>query len=430
MTDENLPAVRDNASRIVTDVPCPFCGCVCDDLQVSVTSGRVAAAEGACEIARNWFLADRRVEPPSCRVRGSAASYEDALGQAAEMLIAARYPLIYGLSRATCDAQAAAVEIAELVRGVIDTPASRGSLAALQTIGEVTCTLGEIRNRADLIVAWGVDPITTHPRFFERYGPISPQSQLIVVDSRASATSAIAHRRIVIRAGSDFEAAAVIRAIAKGINLDAAMIVERTGVSLPVWQVLLERMKNARFGVLIAAESNDSPAARRLCGALAALVCDLNLHTRFVSLGLRSGGNVVGAENVLAWRTGHPTAIDFSHSGPRSNPDEFTAERLLASGEIDAALVICDDPLSHWNSAAKERFHAIPTIALDWQDTPTMKAAQVAIPIATIGVESGGTVFRMDGVPLALRPVVPARGPTDYEGLRRLAAALRGTQHI
>jgi formylmethanofuran dehydrogenase subunit B len=429
MTDKSLPAVRDDAIRIMADVPCPFCGCVCDDLQVSVANGRVASAEGACELARPWFLADRLVEPRSCRVGCRATSYDDALHNAAELLGKARYPLVYGLSHATCEAQAAAVEVAELLGGVLDAPASRASLGALQTVGDVTCTLGEIRDRADLIVAWGADPIATHPRFFERYAPTSPKSPLIVVDSRVTATALIANEQLAIRAGSDSNAAVVIRAIANGVRLDAAHVIERTGVPLADWQALLERMKRARFGVLLCADSGDSPTERRLCESLAALVRELNQHTRFVSLVLRSGGNIAGAENVLAWRTGYATAVDFALGYPRSNPDEFAAEKLLTSGEIDAALVICDDPLSRFNSLARKRFNAIPTIALDWQDTATMAAARVAIPLATFGVESGGTVFRMDGVPLTLRPVVPARHQADYEVLRGLAAALRATQH-
>ena len=36
-------------------------------------------------------------------------------------------------------------------------------------VGQVSSTLGEVRDRADLVVFWDVDPVATHPRHFERY---------------------------------------------------------------------------------------------------------------------------------------------------------------------------------------------------------------------------------------------------------------------
>jgi formylmethanofuran dehydrogenase subunit B len=35
--------------------------------------------------------------------------------------------------------------------------------------GKVSCTLGEVKNRADLIVYWGGNPAECHPRHFTKY---------------------------------------------------------------------------------------------------------------------------------------------------------------------------------------------------------------------------------------------------------------------
>ena len=105
---------------------------------------------------------------------------------------------------------------------------------------------------------------------------------------------------------------------------------------------------------------------------------------------------------------------------------KFTATTL--TGKKIAALVVCDDPLAHLSITAKQRFSKLPTIALDWQETATMVAARVSIPVAIIGVESGGTIFRADGVPLALRPAIAAQLPADHEALHSLRAALGVSQ--
>ncbi len=35
--------------------------------------------------------------------------------------------------------------------------------------GKITCTLGEVKNRADFIVYWGGNPAECHPRHFTKY---------------------------------------------------------------------------------------------------------------------------------------------------------------------------------------------------------------------------------------------------------------------
>ena len=104
---------------------------------------------------------------------------------------------------------------------------------------------------------------------------------------------------------------------------------------------------------------------------------------------------------------------------------DFAAERLLERGEVDAAIVVCDDPEAHFSKAALARLRQIPTVSIDWKETSAWPDAAVAIRVAMPGVESGGTMFRLDGVPLALRPAIQSNDPADFEVLRMLANAFR-----
>jgi formylmethanofuran dehydrogenase subunit B len=188
--------------------------------------------------------------------------------------------------------------------------------------------------------------------------------------------------------------------------------------------MLAIQMKQARYGVLLTADSGDDSAAVRTREALAALVRELNEYTRFALLELPSAPNVVGAMNVVAWRSGYQPPIDFWRGDPTSNAAAFTAEKLLNSGEIDAALVICDDLFGRMNESATRALASIPIVALDWRQTSTTAAARIAIPLALPGVESGGTLFRGDGIPLALRPPINSQLPTDHDALQSLKAAI------
>src|SRR5438034_877953 len=96
----------------VEDVACTVCGCVCDDLRITLDQGRVIKAEGACPLAEPWFLGQDRRRPPVALIEGQPAPLEAAVVRAADILRTARSPLIYGLSRSSTEGQQAAVALA------------------------------------------------------------------------------------------------------------------------------------------------------------------------------------------------------------------------------------------------------------------------------------------------------------------------------
>src|SRR5689334_14412778 len=107
----------------IPDIACTLCGCVCDDLRVTVDAGRVVRAEGACHLAEPWFLGLAEGACPGASIAGRPVPLAKALDRAAEVLAAARAPLFYGLSRST-EGQRAAVALAERL------PHGRGAGAA------------------------------------------------------------------------------------------------------------------------------------------------------------------------------------------------------------------------------------------------------------------------------------------------------------
>ena len=141
--------------QIFDDVACTVCGCVCDDLQLEVEQGRITAAWRACELAEPWLLGQPKRSIPPAQIGDSVATIGDAVRHAAGILDRSHAPLIYGLSRSSTAGQRAAVRLADRLGATIDTTASTchaPSIMAVQNVGESTSTLGEVRNRSDLVV--------------------------------------------------------------------------------------------------------------------------------------------------------------------------------------------------------------------------------------------------------------------------------------
>ena len=427
--------------KVVTDATCTFCGCVCDDIDLTVDGHTITKAKRACVLGTAWFLNHDVDDRPSCMIKGKPATVEEGIEHASQVLANSRYPLIYGLSDTTSESQRVAVSIADWIGGIVDTTTSvchGPSGMAFQGVGEVTCSLGEVRNRGDLIMFWGSNPAESDPRHFTKYslmpkGMFVPNGRkdrtCVVVDVRKTKSANAADIFIPIKPRRDFEGLWTLRALAKGIELDPAQTLEDTGVELSVCQDLMDRMKAAKFGVIFFGMGLTMTRGKHANSeALLALTRDMNDHTRFVCKPNRGHGNVTGADNVVAWRTGYPFGVNLARGYPRFNPGEYTASDVLARGEADAAMIIASDPMANFNEPARQHLASIPYIAFDPKETPTTRHAEVAFTVATYGINVPGTVYRMDDVPIPLRPAFESPHPSDLqilEGIEKRVKELK-----
>lgn len=426
---------------VVENAVCPGCGCLCDDIVLEIEDAREVSRDSSVTISprvlhiRRACLNGRAVftgYDPSPRpplVMGAETAWDIAISEAARVLVAAQSPFIFGLSSTSTEAQRKAVELAAELRASIDTTSSvcHGPTSlATQVVGLPGCTLGEVRNRADLVIFWGCNPAVSHPRHFDRYSlPRGKRTSrtCVVVDVRPTPTAQIADTFLQIQPGSDYEILATMRALAQGKEVAAK---EVGGVPLSLWQQLVGQMRSCRFGVVFFGLGLTTSPGRDLnVGELVALVAELNQHTRFSALPMRGHGNVAGADEVLTWQTGYPFAVSFSARFPRYGPGEFSAVDMLANDEVDAVLVIASDPLLHLPDRAARRLRAIPVVVLDPRPSQTAQVARVFLPTACYGLDASGTFYRMDGVPILLRAALPPQRPSDEQVLDQMLKAVR-----
>ena len=297
----------------------------------------------------------------------------------------------------------------------------------------MTCTLGEVKNRADFIVYWGGNPAECHPRHFTKYA-LMPKSKflprgrkdrtMVLVDIRETKSAGAADIFLQIRPGKDFEVLTILRALVKEQPVNLAMIAE-TGLTLEQLQDLVDRMKRAKFGVFFFGMGLSMTRGKHMnSAAILTLAAELNAFTKFVAMPMRGHGNVTGADVVMRWTTGYPFGITFNRGYPRYNPGEFSTIDLLVRGDADAALILGADPGATMPQPAIDHLARIPTIVLDPKVTHTSRIARVHITTAVTGISAPGTGYRMDEVPLPLRPALKSPYPTDEDVIRRIHEAV------
>jgi formylmethanofuran dehydrogenase subunit B len=326
---------------------------------------------------------------------------------------------------------------------------------ALQQVGEVTCPLGEVRSRADLVIFWGSDPARTHPRHMERYsadpvGRFVPGGRagrfVVEVDDRETESAKLADLFIEVPAGRNWDALWTLRMLVRGIEGERGTGGEgemaegdRGGqggkkticsfsLSPPAplspssaLADLAQRMKSCRCGIVFFGGGvTRERLAHRTIEALLQLVTDLNEHTRFCARRMRRYGDVAGADSVLAWQTGYPFGVNLARGFPRYNPGEFTGPEMLARGEVDVCVIVGGETAADLPNAALARLRHIPVILLDPPGQLPVTPPAVRFTTAVYGVHRPGTAYRMDEVPVPLRVILPTDYPSDGEVLGEL----------
>lgn len=428
-------------AEVYKSVVCPFCGTLCDDIEVHVEADSIVDVYNACKTGTTKFLSinkpGRRLKP-ILRENGNEReiSYEEAVKIAADILKKSKKPLIYGLSKTECEAIKLGIELADITGAVVDNQSTichGPSALAIHDVGFPSCTLGEVKNRADLVIYWGCNPVHAHPRHMSRYA-IFPRGyfrergdidrKMIVIDARKTDTASIADKFIRVNSGEDYELISGLRAKLNGYDIADNI----AGVDKRDIEELVESMKACQFGILFFGLGlTMSRGKHRNVDNAISLVRDLNRFTKFSIMPMRGHYNVAGFNQVAGWQTGFAYAIDFTRGFPYYNPGETSAIDLLVRKEIDACLAIASDPVANFPRKAAEMLAKIPLIAIDPHESPTTELAMLHIPCAVAGIEVSGTAYRMDNVPIRVKKIkeAPPNLLSDREIIAKIIEKVR-----
>jgi formylmethanofuran dehydrogenase subunit B len=385
---------------------CAGCGLFCDDVRVERT-GDTVRFHPPCDLGARWFSERVRhaASAPAATIRGQPDGVDAALTRAAELLRGARRPLLCGFDGATVEDARAAVALADRLGALIATDdvgdGAWPGAAAVALRGASTATLGEVRDRSRVVVIWGEDPETTHPRLLDRLGFRSGAARtLVVVDDRDTATARRADLHLRWARDRDLEALTGLQVLQRKLKLRASGLEASLGE-------LLKRIRAVPHSAFVHGPGLTAGAGgQRRALALHELVRELCRDRHVVTLGLPAAVGTRGAQDALTWQTGYSGSIDLA-SG---HPEPVTATSPIDAAEgVDVALCVEGMPGLLRDGVTRIALCSAPVTGVE-----------VSIRTATAGVEAAGTAHRLDGVPLTLQRPQPGDAPTAAAVLTRL----------
>ena len=334
---------------------------------------------------------------------------EHAIDVAAGRLAASRLPVISVMNTDVAGARAA-VALAGQVGGVIDHVHSGPLLRDLDLMREgglILTSPGEAYNRCDLLLLVG------------RGLQAAP-----LVDRLLSGH---ARRVLSLCAGDRVGRPGVQTAAFEAADLPGALAVLRARIAgrpigpttIPTdhveeWAALL---RAARFGVAVwsAVELDDLTLAM-----LAGLIKDLNNVTRFCGLPISPGGNGVGVQQVIAWRSGFPVRTGFARGFAEHDPWRFDAMRLIEGGEADCAVWIAAD-----GGSRPPWLQPLPLVALVSESEPFRRDDAIVIEVGRPGIDHPSVGYSdVIGALVTSVPAMRRPAPSASEALAAITAHL------
>ncbi|MDQ1255333.1 MAG: formylmethanofuran dehydrogenase subunit [Euryarchaeota archaeon] len=407
---------------------CTGCGLLCDDIELDVEQNKINKVLTACRIGVAHMKEGKG--EAIFRVDNKPVDEAKAISEAASILKNAKNPLIFGLGASTSETQKTAIELAKKINATLDDTSSfcLGSLVeALINDKFKTCTLDDIRNKADVIIFWGTDPSDSHPRHLSKYSyfPRGKEKQrgweeertAIAIDVRKSHTAKICGNYFFqIPQGGDAE---FVEAIIAGISGK----LPKTSFNYPPKKILelANILKGAKFGVIFAGRGlvhsleNLEPLFR--------LMKVLNEKANFHLMPMSGNYNTMGFNENLFAETGYVNRVKFENGTVLHGPEYSIVESLKAK-KVDAALIIDADPFSILPRSIVKNLLEIPVITIDSYETLTSRHSKVYINTAISGVEAGGSATRMDRVKVSFEPVIETNRSSDEAILKKIMEAL------
>lgn len=407
---------------------CTGCALLCDDIEVEAEKNKISKVLTACRIGVAHMKEGKGES--IFQVDNRSVDEATAINEAKTILKNAKNPLIFGLGASTSETQKIGIKLAKKINAILDDTSSfcLGSIVEILIKNEMkTCTLDDVRNKADVIIYWGTDPSDSHPRLLSKYSyfPRGKEKQrgweeertAIVVDVRKSHTAKISGNyffQIPPKGDEEF-----IDAVIAGLSGK----LPKTSYNYPPKKLLelANVLKGAKFGVIFVGcgliyslESLD-PLSR--------LMKVLNEKANFHLMAMVGNYNSMGFNENLFAETGYLNSVKFENGTVKHGPEYSVVESLKAK-TVDAALIIGSDPFSILPRSIAKNLLEIPIISIDPYETLTSKHSKVYINTAISGVEVGGSATRMDGIKVSFEPVIETNHPSDEMILKKIMEAL------
>ena len=425
---------------------CSGCSLLCDDIIIRSDGLYIDEVIGACLKGKERFdqvAAKNRIFNAMIRKNGELkkVNLDEAIEKTISILNNSSKPLLYGFSTVSCEAQLKGIDLTQTINGFIDSNSTicQGKVLNIsKETGITLTTIAEIINKADLLMLWGANAAESIPRLLNKVlfsrGKFRMTGReirtLIVIDPVKTASFGVMGVRDValqIESGKDIDLIRVLK--------DECCAADRipssgvAGLDKDDLKRLLLHLTGAENGVIFIGQGLlGSQNSANVIKELLELVQLINVKQqkgRISVIMLGGHYNMVGFDHVALSSCGKNHSLQFSNN--QLVESQQTIVSKIENKDFDCSIIVGTDPISHLPWQLTKKLMSKPIILIDNKQSATSYIADIIIPSAITGIESGGLVYRLDHVPIELKKIInpPSNILTDEEILDKIIQGLK-----
>jgi formylmethanofuran dehydrogenase subunit B len=391
------------------DIVCNRCSLLCDDVQAEI-GGKEVKSLGLCRLGHTHL--ERVARTPRIEAisreggKENNLDFDEALAKAAEMLISAKHPLLYGWARCTNETISEGLSLAKTLKAVFDSSTSMGlsqSMSHNLHNMKLETDLEAVHNKGEFILYWGSNPVESSHRHASRFTvfprgekvPQGVESRVIgVIDVRETETMKMANHRIIIPHGKDSELA---RALIDDLTGKTPLKKTIVGLTAITMVSLSQALRKSDFTILFYGSGlvNSGTTMENL-SALAELVQTLrNLGKNAYAMPMWHETNGLGVIKLLSRHAEKPASLDFASGKPVSTGMDTNLQKL-AKREYDVALVVGSDALSFLPGRAAKGLANMKSIYIGSPGGLMDHEAHLSLRVTDDIMTGSGTLTRVD----------------------------------
>ena len=378
---------------------CPFCGLLCDDIDIVSADGNLNADSVACPIAKVLYHESLNLPEKPAEIRGKRVARADAIREAAQLIRKAKSPIVAGLQTDVAGARSA-LALADRIRAVIADEHSRSHhlvSSRLQTYGGYLTTLTEIKNRADLIILLGDQVLSQFPRLIEWMEPeINTEFDFISTRNfawigKCSPPDLAFFEEPPLLLQCELNQVGQIASLLRA-SFEPRRNVVPSPDFLPRQSMnrLVSLIRDAQYSVLLwSTEEFNFSLGDLAVDAIFRLVDSINLEHRCASLPL-SNTCATTVNQVATWQCGKPLPLNFRSGSPEFYPTQDAHDSIYERNDFDLVIWVggLERTVPTSNTSAKQ-------ICVS---TKNLENSDVFIPVSVPGIHHNTHLFRTDGV--------------------------------
>jgi formylmethanofuran dehydrogenase subunit B len=395
--------------NIVHDIVCNRCSLLCDDVQAEIGK-KEAKSLGLCRLGHTHLeRAAQQLETKAVYREGGKAvnmDLEKALEKAADILLTAKKPLLYGWSHSINQTIDEGLSLASTLKAVFDSSATMGLGQAMTNDLhdlKLEIDLEAVQNNGEFILYWGSNPVESSHRHTSRFTvfprgdniPQGVESRIIgVIDIRETETMKMANHRIIIPIGRDSELASALTMDLKGKSSEEASTL---GLPSSTLIGLAQALRKSDFTVMFYGSGIlNSGKTKENLSSLAELIQTLRaMGKKAYAMPMWHEPNDMGVVMSVSGLGVGFGALDYAGGQPQVMSGRNTLQRL-SDGEFDVALIVGNDALISLPRDAAKGLAKTKIIYVGSSGGITNQGAALSIEVRDDIVLGSGELMRAD----------------------------------